>query len=98
MVKGLDLSLFDMCVGERRRIEIPARLAYGNKGSKVFGIPPEDGTVRVQEESPGQPKSIGNYVPPWFSSLKLISVSSPHFPPLFSLPHRVLALSCTAWS
>ena len=53
VVKGLDLSLFDMCVGERRRIEIPARLAYGNKGSKVFGIPPEDGTVRAQEESRG---------------------------------------------
>lgn len=46
-MKGLDLSLFDMCVGERRKIEIPARLAYGRKGSKVFGIPPDDGTVRA---------------------------------------------------
>ncbi|CAN0340002.1 unnamed protein product [Pylaiella littoralis] len=44
VVKGLDLSLFDMCVGERRKIEVPARLAYGKKGSKVFGIPPDDGT------------------------------------------------------
>ncbi|CAM9571065.1 unnamed protein product [Scytosiphon promiscuus] len=43
VVKGLDLSLFDMCVGERRKIEIPARLAYGRKGSKLFGIPPDDG-------------------------------------------------------
>ncbi|CAM9336175.1 unnamed protein product [Laminaria digitata] len=43
VLKGLDLSLFDMCVGERRKIEIPARLAYGRKGSKLFGIPPEDG-------------------------------------------------------
>lgn len=51
MVKGLDLSLFDMCVGERRRIEIPARLAYGKKGSKLFGIPPEDGTVRTAKEN-----------------------------------------------
>lgn len=46
MLKGLDLSLFDMCVGERRKIEIPARLAYGRKGSKLFGIPPDDGLVR----------------------------------------------------
>ncbi|CAN0231302.1 unnamed protein product [Ectocarpus sp. 12 AP-2014] len=44
VVKGLDLSLFDMCVGERRKIEIPARLAYGRKGSKAFGVPPDDGT------------------------------------------------------
>eukprot|EP00903_Cladosiphon_okamuranus_P011395 g10738.t1 len=43
VIKGLDLSLFDMCVGERRKIEIPARLAYGRKGSKLFGIPPDDG-------------------------------------------------------
>lgn len=46
VLKGLDLSLFDMCVGERRKIEIPARLAYGRKGSKLFGIPPDDGKVR----------------------------------------------------
>lgn len=45
VVKGLDLSLFDMCVGERRKVEIPARLAYGKKGSKLFGIPPDDGKV-----------------------------------------------------
>ncbi|CAM9492867.1 unnamed protein product [Ectocarpus fasciculatus] len=44
VLKGLDLSLFDMCVGERRKIEIPARLAYGRKGSKTFGVPPDDGT------------------------------------------------------
>ncbi|CAB1115146.1 unnamed protein product [Ectocarpus sp. CCAP 1310/34] len=44
VIKGLDLSLFDMCVGERRKIEIPARLAYGRKGSKAFGVPPDDGT------------------------------------------------------
>eukprot|EP00752_Nemacystus_decipiens_P005902 g5335.t1 len=44
VIKGLDLSLFDMCVGERRKIEIPAPLAYGRKGSKLFGIPPDDGS------------------------------------------------------
>lgn len=45
VLKGLDLSLFDMCIGERRKIEIPARLAYGLKGSKIFGVPPDDGKV-----------------------------------------------------
>ncbi|CAN0266546.1 unnamed protein product, partial [Discosporangium mesarthrocarpum] len=44
VVKGLDLALFDMCIGERRKVEVPARLAYGLKGSKVFGVPPDDGT------------------------------------------------------
>lgn len=52
VVKGLDLSLFDMCVGERRKIEIPARLAYGRKGSKAFGVPPDDGTVRETTKTP----------------------------------------------
>lgn len=50
VLKGLDLSLFDMCVGERRKIEIPARLAYGRKGSKLFGIPPDDGLVGIKKQ------------------------------------------------
>lgn len=55
VLKGLDLSLFDMCIGERRKIEIPARLAYGLKGSKLFRVPPDDGKVNgpsVSLESP----------------------------------------------
>ncbi|CAM9316119.1 unnamed protein product, partial [Phaeothamnion confervicola] len=40
VVKGLDLALFDMCIGERRRIEVPPRLAFGSAGSKAFGVPP----------------------------------------------------------
>lgn len=49
------MSLFDMCVGERRKIEIPARLAYGRKGSKLFGIPPDDGAVRgIQRDREGR--------------------------------------------
>lgn len=31
-MKGLDLGLLDMCVGEERRLEIPAAMAYGEKG------------------------------------------------------------------
>mmetsp|Transcript_6713 Transcript_6713/g.9073 ORF Transcript_6713/g.9073 Transcript_6713/m.9073 type:complete len:332 (+) Transcript_6713:64-1059(+) len=41
VIKGLDLSLNEMCIGEVRLIKIPAGLAYGQKGSKVFKIPPD---------------------------------------------------------
>jgi FKBP-type peptidyl-prolyl cis-trans isomerase len=40
MLSGVDLGLYDMCPGESRRIEIPAALAYGARGNKLFQIPP----------------------------------------------------------
>jgi hypothetical protein len=41
MLPGVDLGLYDACPGELRRIEIPAALAYGARGNKLFGIPPD---------------------------------------------------------
>lgn len=36
---GLEVGLFEMCVGERRRVRVPPRLGFP-RGSKTFGIPP----------------------------------------------------------
>ena len=33
MIKGWEEGLLDMCVGDRRRLTIPAELAYGAMGS-----------------------------------------------------------------
>eukprot|EP00611_Tribonema_gayanum_P015186 TRINITY_DN26_c0_g1_i1.p1 TRINITY_DN26_c0_g1~~TRINITY_DN26_c0_g1_i1.p1 ORF type:complete len:383 (-),score=97.84 TRINITY_DN26_c0_g1_i1:474-1622(-) len=45
VVRGLDLSLYDMCIGERRRVEVPAGLAYGAKGNSLFGVPANSALV-----------------------------------------------------
>jgi FKBP-type peptidyl-prolyl cis-trans isomerase len=45
MLSGVDLGLYDMCAGESRRIEIPAALAYGARGNKLFQIPPGSNLV-----------------------------------------------------
>lgn len=39
MIPGVDLGLYDMCVGEIREIQIPYQLAYGERGNKLFKIP-----------------------------------------------------------
>ncbi len=39
--KGWDLALVGACVGEKRRIRTPSVLAYGSKGLKARGIPPD---------------------------------------------------------
>lgn len=39
--KGWDLALVGACVGEQRVIRTPSVLAYGNKGLKRRGIPPD---------------------------------------------------------
>lgn len=38
--KGWDLSLVGACVGEQREVRVPPVLAYGEKGMKKRGIPP----------------------------------------------------------
>lgn len=39
--KGWDIALTGACVGERRQIRVPPVLAYGPKGLKKRGIPPD---------------------------------------------------------
>jgi len=34
MVKGIDQGMYDMCVGEERRLEIPPELGYESQGNK----------------------------------------------------------------
>lgn len=40
VIPGVDIALHGMCQGEWRVVYIPAGLAYGGKGSKLFGVPP----------------------------------------------------------
>ena len=40
MIIGVDQELYDMCLGEVRGLEIPSRLAYGDRGNRMFQIPP----------------------------------------------------------
>lgn len=37
--KALELGIFEMCVGEARRIVAPPRLAYGVGGNRALGVP-----------------------------------------------------------
>ena len=41
MVKGLELGLLEMCIGEERQIEVPSSLGFGSRGSRTFGVPPD---------------------------------------------------------
>jgi len=45
MIPGVDQSLYDMCVGEVRQLDIPPNLAYGTKGNKLFRIPSDTNSV-----------------------------------------------------
>lgn len=40
VIKGWDLGLLDMCIGEVRRIVIPSEMGYGNNGTGNI-IPPD---------------------------------------------------------
>lgn len=39
MLPGVDLSMYEMCPGEIRQVNIPKELGYGNKGNRVFRVP-----------------------------------------------------------
>jgi len=41
VIPGLDEICLHMRPGEKRRVLVPASMAYGDKGSKRFGIPPK---------------------------------------------------------
>ena len=47
MVKGLELGLFEMCIGEQRTIDVPPLLGFGTRGSRSYGVPP-DATLRYE--------------------------------------------------
>ena len=38
VLKGLELGLYDMCIGERRVLRVPGA-ALGDRGSRAFGVP-----------------------------------------------------------
>mmetsp|Transcript_27231 Transcript_27231/g.35107 ORF Transcript_27231/g.35107 Transcript_27231/m.35107 type:complete len:81 (+) Transcript_27231:80-322(+) len=40
MLASVDQGLYDMSIGEIREIDIPSGLGYGNRGNKLFRIPP----------------------------------------------------------
>jgi len=40
ILPGVDQGLYDMCPGEVRTLQIPPVLAYGQRGNKLFRIPP----------------------------------------------------------
>ena len=44
IIEGVDLSLLDMCVGEKRKLVIPSHLAYGPGGYGTV-IPPGNSLV-----------------------------------------------------
>jgi FK506-binding protein 2 len=40
-IKGVDVGLYDMCVGEVRELDIPNLLGYGPAGSQILDVPGE---------------------------------------------------------
>merc|ERR1719203_1585882 len=40
VVRGLEIGLLEMGIGEVRRLRVPSVLGFGSRGSRVFGIPP----------------------------------------------------------
>uniref|UniRef100_A0A8B9TFF2 peptidylprolyl isomerase n=1 Tax=Anas platyrhynchos TaxID=8839 RepID=A0A8B9TFF2_ANAPL len=49
VIPGLEQSLLDMCVGEKRRATIPPHLAYGKRGA-VAPLPAGDAVLRFEVE------------------------------------------------
>jgi FK506-binding protein 2 len=40
-VRGLELGLLEMCVGEERTLRVPPELGFGRRGNKLYGVPPD---------------------------------------------------------
>ena len=40
ILRGLELGLFEMCIGEEREITVPPALGFGARGSRTYGVPP----------------------------------------------------------
>lgn len=38
---GLEIGLFEMCIGEARLVRVPSRMGFGRRGSKLYGVPPD---------------------------------------------------------
>ena len=56
VLKGLELGLYDMCIGERRVLRVPPALAFGDRGSRAFGVPgAARHQPRVRPRSGGRP-------------------------------------------
>lgn len=49
MKQGWDQGLLDMCVGEKRKLQIPSELGYGKRGAG--GAIPPDATLVFEGES-----------------------------------------------
>ena len=45
MVRGLELGLLEMCIGEERTLRVPASLGFGARGSRTYGVPPASALV-----------------------------------------------------
>uniref|UniRef100_A0A3Q3AVV9 peptidylprolyl isomerase n=1 Tax=Kryptolebias marmoratus TaxID=37003 RepID=A0A3Q3AVV9_KRYMA len=47
VIRGLDIGMLDMCVGEKRKVTVPSALAFGDKGK---GPVPPNATVVFEVE------------------------------------------------
>ncbi|XP_030672512.1 peptidyl-prolyl cis-trans isomerase FKBP11 isoform X1 [Nomascus leucogenys] len=56
VIPGLEQSLLDMCVGEKRRAIIPSHLAYGKRGFPP-SVPDSEPWIKCRESNPLHPSA-----------------------------------------